>query len=268
MGSYYKIGELSQLYGIGTDSLRYYEELGILSPKRGENGYRLYTINDIVKLNLLRDMRSIGFSVPQIKEHLQSYTVDSTVALLEREILLLQEKQRGLQALEEELHRRKAALVQASTTPRGEGFALKELPPRRIIKLRENIQRNEDVDYLLQKLKRGHEKVLYIIGNSRMGSTAELSQLERGEYAAFTSVFCLVPDHYEGDCDFLPAGRYFCAVHRGGYQTVKESMLALYAAAKQEGLQPAGEPIELYLVDNYDTGVEEEFVTELQIPVK
>ena len=35
MKDYYKIGEISRLYGIGTDSLRYYEELGIQKrPKR------------------------------------------------------------------------------------------------------------------------------------------------------------------------------------------------------------------------------------------
>ena len=47
MKNYYKIGEISKLYGIGTDSLRYYEELGILHPKRDSNGYRLYNLKDM-----------------------------------------------------------------------------------------------------------------------------------------------------------------------------------------------------------------------------
>ena len=36
MKEFFKIGEISKLYHIGTDSLRYYEELGILTPKRGQ----------------------------------------------------------------------------------------------------------------------------------------------------------------------------------------------------------------------------------------
>ena len=32
MKEYYKIGEISALYGIGTDSLRYYEEIGTYGP--------------------------------------------------------------------------------------------------------------------------------------------------------------------------------------------------------------------------------------------
>ena len=34
MKTYYKINEISKLYNIGQDSLRYYEELGILHPMR------------------------------------------------------------------------------------------------------------------------------------------------------------------------------------------------------------------------------------------
>ena len=42
MSTYYKIGEIAALYGISTDILRYYEELGILVPRRAPNGYRIY----------------------------------------------------------------------------------------------------------------------------------------------------------------------------------------------------------------------------------
>lgn len=38
MKQFYKIGEISKLYQIGPDSLRYYEELGLLNPTRGETG--------------------------------------------------------------------------------------------------------------------------------------------------------------------------------------------------------------------------------------
>ena len=67
MKDYYKIGEISRLYGIGTDSLRYYEELGILKPRRDQNGYRLYSLKDIYKLNVIRDLRLLDFSMEQIK---------------------------------------------------------------------------------------------------------------------------------------------------------------------------------------------------------
>ena len=53
MKKYYKIGEISKIYGIGKDSLIYYEELGIIKPVRDTNGYRLYDVKDAWELNLI-----------------------------------------------------------------------------------------------------------------------------------------------------------------------------------------------------------------------
>ena len=58
MKDYYKINEISKLYGIGVDSLRYYEKLGILRPRRDTNGYRLYDLKDMYKLTVIRDLRN------------------------------------------------------------------------------------------------------------------------------------------------------------------------------------------------------------------
>ena len=78
MKQYYKIGEISKLYQIGPDSLRYYEELGILTPKRAENGYRMYGLHDLWRLNVIRDLRRLDFSMEQIGEYLKNRSVDTT----------------------------------------------------------------------------------------------------------------------------------------------------------------------------------------------
>lgn len=61
MKDYYKIGEISKIYGIGRDSLMYYEEIGILRPVRDINGYRMYNISDIWKLNLIKNLEAWTF---------------------------------------------------------------------------------------------------------------------------------------------------------------------------------------------------------------
>ena len=66
MKQFYKIGEISKLYQIGPDSLRYYEELGLLNPTRGENGYRMYGLNDLWRLNVIRDLRKLNFPMEKI----------------------------------------------------------------------------------------------------------------------------------------------------------------------------------------------------------
>ena len=51
MKKYYKINEIAKLYNIKTDSLQYYEEVGLIHPLRSKSNYRLYTLNDIYNLN-------------------------------------------------------------------------------------------------------------------------------------------------------------------------------------------------------------------------
>ena len=92
MKDYYKINEVARLYGIGPDSLRYYERLGLLSPRRDTNGYRLYNLKDMYKLTVIRDLRKLDFSMAQIREFLEGQCIDNTLIQLRREQALLEEK--------------------------------------------------------------------------------------------------------------------------------------------------------------------------------
>ena len=72
MKDYYKIGEISEMYDMSRDSLMYYEKLGIIKPTRDDNGYRLYSVSDIWRLNLIKELKSLGFSFKMIKEYLEN----------------------------------------------------------------------------------------------------------------------------------------------------------------------------------------------------
>lgn len=64
----FRIGELAKLFDIGVDSIRYYEEVGILCPKRDPiNNYRLYTIEDVRKLTMIRELLGLNLTTEQIR---------------------------------------------------------------------------------------------------------------------------------------------------------------------------------------------------------
>lgn len=69
----YKIGEVSRVFGIPNETLRYYESRGIITPKRDEeSGYRYY---DVWEMNYLLDSlwyRSYGFSLADVASMLYS----------------------------------------------------------------------------------------------------------------------------------------------------------------------------------------------------
>lgn len=73
----FTISELASEFGISTRTIRYYEEVGLLSPTRnGESTQRLYTRKDRGRLKLILRGKRFGFSLQEIKEMLDLYSVD------------------------------------------------------------------------------------------------------------------------------------------------------------------------------------------------
>ncbi|MEK5297275.1 MerR family transcriptional regulator [Bacillus sp. FSL R5-0659] len=78
-------GELAKQTGISPAAIRYYEEHNILSvPRRRSNGYRLYTEDYIVKIQLIKDAKSLGYSLKEIKEILEMLSQDIELDTLKR----------------------------------------------------------------------------------------------------------------------------------------------------------------------------------------
>jgi MerR family Zn(II)-responsive transcriptional regulator of zntA len=67
-----KIGEFARKLGVSTDTLRYYEKHGLLTPSsRSESGYRVYTDTDIKQMSFILRAKNVGFSLSEINELLQ-----------------------------------------------------------------------------------------------------------------------------------------------------------------------------------------------------
>lgn len=60
------IQEVSDRTGISTRLLRYYESMHLLQPRRLENGYRLYTLDDIDRINSIRFYLDLGIQLKEI----------------------------------------------------------------------------------------------------------------------------------------------------------------------------------------------------------
>ncbi|TMR12212.1 MerR family transcriptional regulator [Nonomuraea turkmeniaca] len=58
-----RIGELAERTGVSTRSLRYYEQHGLLRARRGSNGYRQYTEDDVKLVTEIRALLAVGFTL-------------------------------------------------------------------------------------------------------------------------------------------------------------------------------------------------------------
>ncbi len=63
------INEVESIVGLSKKSIRYYEENGLLKPKRKEeNGYRIYDEEDIKKLKVIKFLRELGVPIKELQE--------------------------------------------------------------------------------------------------------------------------------------------------------------------------------------------------------
>ncbi|MEG0918297.1 MAG: MerR family transcriptional regulator [Anaerovoracaceae bacterium] len=267
MEKYYKIGEIAKLYGISIDALRYYEDLGLITPKRGSNGYRYYSINHIQQLNTIRDLRTIGFSMEEIGHHLKYFTVADTISLLDTQIDRINHKINHLEMLKKRLKMRKGNIISNKNLLNQEGVVIKSLPERKILIFNDDIKGYQDVDYSLKKLQHKHAEANYVLSNCSLGAIASLDEVLEKGYGSFMSVFYILPDGSSEFDTMLTKGKYLSLVHKGSYDKMKDSMKLLLDYIDLNGLKPIGNPLEIYIVDEYDSGDENEFVTEIQIPI-
>lgn len=73
----YKIGEVAALVGMSSESIRYYEREGIISPERNPlSGYRYYSAWDINVLIKARSYRQAGFSMEEVVSIMNSFDAD------------------------------------------------------------------------------------------------------------------------------------------------------------------------------------------------
>lgn len=67
------IGDVAQASGLPAKTIRYYEDIGLVRPSRGENGYRRFGTSDLHKLTFLARARSLGFSIEDCRTLLSLY---------------------------------------------------------------------------------------------------------------------------------------------------------------------------------------------------
>ncbi len=66
-----RVGELAKRAGVSVRTLHHYDAIGLLMPSaHSETGYRLYSGDDVGRLQQIRSLRQLGFSLPHIREFL------------------------------------------------------------------------------------------------------------------------------------------------------------------------------------------------------
>jgi DNA-binding transcriptional MerR regulator len=129
-GQLYSVTQLGVDLGVSARTIRFYEDKGLISPRRAGNN-RVYTFRDRARMILILRGKKLGFTLRDIKEYLDLYDADPTHAkqlrllltAVRSRILRLEDQRR---ALDEAL----GELLEVETQAR-EALGARENIPRR-----------------------------------------------------------------------------------------------------------------------------------------
>lgn len=265
---YYKTGELSKIYNLGRASLKYYEKLGLLNPGRDTNSYRMYTIKDICNLNLIKELRSLDFSMQKIKEYLENRNVDTTREMLLEEVRFIDEKLEELSSHKESLHKRLSSINNTVEHTNFNRIELLYMPKRKVLTVNSNVTFDENVDYLIQRLNEKFDDKFYVLGNSNFGAVFDTKSVTKGVFNNYKYIFCLLDDDAKNYDFIIDEGYYVTYTYKGNYKQIRKILPMLFKFIEFNNYTILGDPLEIYKIDIYETSIEDEYVTQVQIPVK
>lgn len=98
------VGEAARLADLPAKTIRYYEEIGLISPDRADNGYRAYSGDDVHRLAFLKRARNLGFSIEDCRQLMALYRDNSRAsadvrAIASAHVSVIEEKMRELQSM-------------------------------------------------------------------------------------------------------------------------------------------------------------------------
>lgn len=128
MDNLFSIGELSKYQNISKQTLIFYDKIGLFRPAYvdSKNGYRYYSSKQIDYLDTILIMKKIGFSLAEIREYMQQYTIDSSLVTLKNQVAAIDRQIEELRLIRSRLLHRCTQMENAKVYKEKENTVLLE----------------------------------------------------------------------------------------------------------------------------------------------
>lgn len=267
-----KIGEFSKLMQVTVKTLRYYEHKRLLIPDTVDEwtGYRYYSVGQMQKLNAIRRLQVLGFSLDEIKELYDDESHNPSVGLISEKI---HETEKQLRMLMERRGRLLEWRNSRKEIRKMEKFSIQELPEIIVASHREVIPDYaalgplcvEKIGPEMQRLgcKCPHPGYCFTTEHNKEYSPVDIDI----EYCE--QVEELLPDSSVIQFKRLPAvPKALCMKHIGPYERFYESFTEAFAYMEQKGYRMAGQPRTSYVDGAWNQDDPEKWVSIIQIPIE
>ncbi|NRD77046.1 MerR family transcriptional regulator [Bacillus sp. BRMEA1] len=271
MKNKFSIGEMAKLHHTTIKTLRYYDEIGLLEPIEidQKNGYRYYSTEQFEQLNTIHYLKELGFCLKEIRDHLEHRDIDGFLEMLKKQKELTELKIKELEQINRRFQNRMDDIHFARGITEFEMVVIKNFQERKIIRLMERISSEPELEISLRKLENSYNMSSSIfIGG--VGLTVSMDHIMNGKFHEYNSIFILMEeDRLSNELkETLLEGLYACIYYRGNHQDSPKYYRILLNYIHEHGMQIIGDAIERTIIDHYISKNKEDYLTEIQIPVR
>ncbi len=268
----FKIGDFARLNKVTVKTLRHYDSIGLLQPEKIDSftGYRYYSASQMLKLNRILSLKDIGFSLEEIavvlNKNVPSEQMQTILEVKRAEISAkLASEQSRLSRIENYLKtcKQEAYIMKYD-------IVLKSVEPIRVASLRNFIPSYSEQGHLWDELasyinKNGAKivppcMVIYYNGGKNESSIdAEVIEPIEGNLKSNERIKVR---------ELEKVSEMACVVHKGPYSNLYMAYSAITQWIEDNNYEIISPNRELYIRGELNSSSQDEYITELQFPVR
>lgn len=270
MKTKFTVGEMAKLYHMSKQALIFYDREKVFCPKYvdPDNGYRYYTGDQLELLDSILMLKEMGLSLKEIREYLNIRDTDVSIEIMEQKYSDIQKQLERLALVKGRLYHKLETLKEIKEQ---EGKILflpmaerEYMAVERVEAPNQLLQVDIATKRLLKKASERDFPYYY-----QLGVMVPVEKLQKGKYVE--AEYACLPLQYriEDDCcEEKKEGSYIRGYHVGDYDTIGITYEKMLERIREEGLEAEGFSYEYCVLDSLTTRNMQEYVTEIQIPVR
>ncbi|WP_371371941.1 MerR family transcriptional regulator [Sporomusa aerivorans] len=268
MKDFFTIGEMSKLFLVKVETLRYYDEIGLLKPQytNKQTNYRYYTTQQFERLNSIKYLRALGVPISKLLDFFNYRDTDTLVTLLNAQKSEIALKKQELEKIERKISRRLGQIEDAINTPL-DTIAEVKLPKWRVAHLRREYVLGDDIEYPVSELIKsyGIDGDVFL---GKVGISISVSDLKANRFNRYSSIFLILEDEDQiTDSDItFPAREYLRIRFKGSHISASQYYNKLFVYMKRHHYELVDDSIEIALIDYGITNDIDKYVTEILLP--
>lgn len=271
MKNRFTIGQMAKLHNIPIKTLRYYHEIGLFNPIEvdAHNGYRYYSTEQFERLDTINYLKVLGIPLKEIKTLLEVSNIDFFLAQLEKQKEITENRIRELTHIKHIITERIKEVQKASAVSEVGTVFIRNIGERKIFRLKQVFSSEHELEMYLRTLENQLSKTstLFI---GKVGLTVSMDNIKKNKFQEYNSVFIQQEvQNCDNDLvDILPEARYACIYYRGDHSQSTRYYRKILDYLLQTSYEIAGDSIERTMIDEYISKNPDDYLTEIQIPVK